>query len=94
MKWQEMGTILGVVTALSVTVGGVFAGLEYTGLRPVVLKEFAELQLQVQSNSQTLALQRWQWLNEKRRIQGLSIIEQIEYCKLSRLLGIRGEGCA
>lgn len=67
---------------------------DFLGIRVYTIGEARELEEQVQANTSTLLLQRWQFLETKRVNQGLSAIERVEYCHISRQLGLQGQGCA
>ena len=94
MTLARAAAILGLVTASLGVLGAAWAGLDYLDVRPVISRELKAVEAQVASNSMTLALQRWQYLNTKRQTQGLSASEAVEYCKLARVLGLQGAGCA
>ena len=83
-KWGVL-----VVIAGALGVSGFFEGL-----RPVFAFQLEPYIQLAQSNSDAIALQRWQYLNAKSQNQGLDIAEQLEYCKLSARLGLLGQGCA
>jgi len=67
---------------------------DYLGIRVYTIGEARELEEQVQANTSTLMLQRWQLLNTKRTNQGLTASELVEFCHISRELGLQGQGCA
>lgn len=87
-KWfYGIPAFLGVIAAI-------WGALTWLDIRPVLSRDFNDLATQVASNSQTLALQKWQFLKAKKENQGLTPSEQVEFCALSRQLGLKGEGCA
>lgn len=81
------------VTALSVLGGAGWGILAWADATPVLSRDIEPLATQVAANSQSLALQRWQYLEAKRQNQGLTPNERLEYCALSRQLGFQGVGC-
>jgi hypothetical protein len=88
MRWTAL------VTSGTAAAVILFNVAEWTGVRPVVSSELADVREQVAANTTSLKLQRWQHLDAKRRSTGLDVTERREYCLLSRALGFRGEGCA
>lgn len=80
--------------SIAIVGGGVWGILAWADATPVLSRDLEPIAQQVASNSQTLALQRWQYLEAKRQNQGLTASERVEFCALSRQLGLRGEGCA
>lgn len=84
---KKYGIIAGIAGALGL-------GSYFYDVRPVFAFQLEEVRELAQSNSETLALQRWQYLDAKKRNQGLDAGEQFEYCKLSKQLGLVGIGCA
>ncbi len=80
------------VAALTVIASGATA-VGYNIDRPAWHSELQELEEQVASNSRTLALQRWEYLEAKRLNSGLTVAEKAVYCELSALLGFQGVGC-
>ena len=90
---QKLLFWVGIPAALVAGISGAWAGLDYLGIRPVLSREIVPLEAQVASNSQSIALQRWQYLHAKRQNVGLDASEQAEYCALSRQLGFQGVGC-
>jgi hypothetical protein len=104
MDGKDLSAALGVIVAGMAVIGTGWAALDYLEIRPVFSRELkmAERQFsrelratetQVAANTSAVQLIRWQLLDQRRRTQGLSPNEQVEYCKLSRLLGLRGAGC-
>lgn len=91
MNWKQR--LIG-AAAIVTAAGVLWTTLISIGMAPVLSKDFDVLKQQVASNSQTLALQRWQFLNTKRQNEGLSPSEMVEFCALSRQLGLKGQGCA
>ena len=71
-----------------------WAILDYLDVRPVLSREFGQLAAVVESVQQGVQLGRWQVLDARRRAQGLDAAEQAEFCRLSRALGFRADGCA
>lgn len=67
---------------------------DFLGIRVYTIGEARELEEQVQANTGALLLQRWQLLNTKRINQGLTASELVEFCHISRQLGLQGQGCA
>jgi hypothetical protein len=86
-KWI---TYLGIPGALVACL----VALDWFGLRPVLSREIDELKVEIAATSQGVQLIRWQVLEQTRKQRALTTAEMFEYCKLSRLLGFRGEGCA
>lgn len=84
------GAIMGAIAV----VGAAWGGLDYLGVRPALISEVREVKTELAAVSQSVWLSRWQLLNAKRQNQGLTAEEQVEFCKISRLLGLRGAGCA
>lgn len=70
------------------------AVLDYLGVRPVLSREIVPLVEEIAANTSAVQLIRWQLLEQRRINQGLSPTERVEFCALSRRLGLRGEGCA
>lgn len=48
----------------------------------------------VQLNTDDRLMQRWKFLNMKLEHEGLLPYEMVEYCNISRQLGLQGQGCA
>ena len=94
MTAARIAALIGIATAGMGLMGASWAALDYLDVRPVISRELKAVEQQVASNSATLALQRWQYLDTKRQTQGLNGSEAVEFCKLSRVLGLRGTGCA
>ena len=84
---------LGLPAACVAAVVATWNVLNFLKVRPVLSREFDDLAAVVESVQQGVQLQRWQALNERRKAQGLDANEQAEFCRLSRAVGIRGEGC-
>ena len=84
---------LGVPAAIVAAVTATWAMTDYLGIRPVLSREFTELKTTVAVNQRGVLLIRWQILEQKRKTEGLTAAEQVEFCQISRLLGIRGGGC-
>lgn len=89
LEWLLSKYVIGVALCAALGVGG-YVG----GLAPVFAYQLQEVRELVQSNSDTLALQRWQLLHAKAADGTINAIEQVEYCALSRHLGVAGIGCA
>ena len=89
--WDKIMKRYGIIAGI---VGLLGLGGYLSGLKPVFAYQLEEVRQLAQSNSNTLALQRWQYLDAKKRNQGLDAGEQFEYCKLSKQLGLLGIGCA
>lgn len=87
---KKAGAMAAILGLLGIIYGGMFA----VGVAPYTNGEAAQLQTQVQSNTDALLLQRWQYLNTKLINQGLDPQEQYEYCAISNELGFVGTGCA
>jgi hypothetical protein len=78
-----IGIIIGVATILS----GSWATASYLGVRPVLVSEFQDLQQQVQQNTQSIMLSRFQYLVAKKNSGGgISVEEQLELCKIAEFL--------
>lgn len=90
MNWQSLLKKYGIIATI-VSILGISGYLK--GLTPVFAYELDEVIKLAQSNSDAIALQRWQYLNTKKINQGLDTAEQLEYCKLSKRLGLFGQGC-
>ena len=88
LKW------LGLPAAIVAAVVATWNVVDYLDVRPVLSREFGELAAVVESVQQGVQLGRWQVLDARRRAQGLDAAEQAEFCRLSRALGFRAEGCA
>ena len=85
---------LGLASESVIAGGGVWAAGDYLGIRPALIAELRGVQQTVQSTVETLALFQWMLLDERRKTKWLAVEEQVRYCKLSRDLGLMGEGCA
>lgn len=81
-------------TVAVATVSGTWGALVVLDVRPVVSRDLHPIERQVEANTRSLMLQRWQWLNEKAKLGQLSPRERAEYCQLSRVLGFQVPGCA
>lgn len=91
--WIALSVFLGVPGFLTATYASREA-LDYVGLRPILNKEFNELESQVAAVTNWVQVAKWSALEEKRKHQGLTPNERVEYCVLSKLIGFKGEGCA
>lgn len=72
---------------------GLVAITDYLGVRPVLSREFTALKITVGANQQAVLLLRWQLLEQRRKTQGLTVSERVEYCAISRQLGLKTDGC-
>tara|TARA_R110000772_G_C13168770_1_gene426811 strand:+ start:522 stop:770 length:249 start_codon:yes stop_codon:yes gene_type:complete len=81
MKIKET---LGIFLIVCTAIGSLYGGFTYA----------AGLVAQVQSNTEAILLQKWQYLETKRIKEGLTPSEKFQYCNISRQLGYKGEGCA
>lgn len=92
----------GKVLAYLTTAFGVIASLwafgEWSGLRPVLKFEhgaaLAQVQEQVDANTEYRYIERFKYLLLKRDHGGLAIEEQRELCVLAKILNFQVEGCA
>lgn len=83
-----------VFAAISSMAYGAWAALDYTDLRPVLVKEFRTSQQQLEEMSKSILLLRFQNLMEARERGGLGFSDQQELCRISRVLGFVGvPGC-
>lgn len=84
---------LGVPAAIVGAVTAAWAITDYLGIRPVLSREFVQLKITVGSNQKAVLLMRWQLLEQRRKSQGLTASELVEYCNISELIGVKGTGC-
>jgi hypothetical protein len=94
MDFAKIGRWLATVGSASVGVLAILAAMNYFEIRPIVVKELKATEVRVAANTRAVQLIRWQLLNEKRQNQGLTVSELVEFCELSRALGLKGQGCA
>lgn len=90
MKWLEWLKVPAIVVGCVVAAG---TAADYLGIRPVLSREMTELKATVLAMQTSQQLMRWQYLEEKRKVQGLTVEERYEYCALSHALGFSGAGC-
>ena len=86
--------LFGLPVAIVAAATATWAILDYLDVRPVLSREFGQLAAVVDKTQEGVNLIQWQVLDQRRRTQGLSADDQVLYCRLSKQLGIRGEGCA
>ena len=94
MPWQKIALYLGLPALVLSAVGSSWAVADWLGVRPVLSRELAEVQVEVAAVTSWVQLSKWKELEAKRERQGLTPNERVEFCHLSRLLGFKGEGCA
>lgn len=94
MNWRAIGIWIGLPAAAWAGLIAVIAALDFLGVRPVISRELKATEVQIAANTRAVQLIRWQVLNAKRQNQGLTASELVEFCELSRALGLRGAGCA
>lgn len=92
--WDRYGKAAGAVLATAGALGVLWGALTYLDVRPVLSRDLTVIEQQVAANTQSLQLQRWQYLAEKERQGQLSPRERQEFCRLSRALGFKVRGCA
>jgi len=94
MKIPSLTKIAGIIGSLTVIGGTAWAVGEYTGVRPVILKEFQVVMDQVQQNTNSINLARFLYLNAKREHATLTVEEAQERCQLAAALNWKSvEGC-
>lgn len=94
IRWQKLAIYLGAPALILSAVGSTWAIADWLGVRPVLSRELTEVVTQTSANTHAIYLMRWQWLEQKRQSQGLTVPERFEYCSLSKALGFAGVGCA
>ena len=83
-----------VFAAMSSMAFGAWKALDYTDLRPVLIREYRVSQQQIEEMSKSILLIRFQNLMEQRERGGLGFADQQELCRIARVLGFVGvPGC-
>jgi hypothetical protein len=86
-----MGAAFGALTTMAF---GAWKALDYTELRPALIKELRMSQSSIEDLSQSVLLIKFQLLREKQKLGNLTFEEQQELCRISRVLGYVGvQGC-
>ena len=79
-------------------IGSLWAFGDWSGLRPILKSEFgtalAQVQEQIDANTEYRYIERFKYLLLKRDHGGLTIEEQKELCALAEILNFSVEGCA
>lgn len=84
----------GLLAALIAIGTAAWAAMDYTQIRPVLLREFAQLEQSQQQTVQSLLLLRFQFLMQKLTYGGLTFAEQQELCQVALQLNYVGvPGC-
>ena len=82
------------IGAFTVIGGAALAVANYTELRPIVVKEFKSVQVQIEELSKSQLYIQFQWLQEKEKREGLTFDERQTMCRIARVLDFRGiAGC-
>jgi hypothetical protein len=89
--------IIGVITGSITTVTAAWLAMDYTGVRPIVKREFAQVQEQVDQVTKSILQLRFQTLMLKKQwgdVREWTFADQQELCALSRTLQYVGvPGC-
>ena len=84
----------GTFSAAMVLLTALWGAGDYTGVRPIIKKEFLVTQAQLDQTNQAVLLIQFQLLIQKREFGGLTYAEQIELCRVAQALGYIGvPGC-
>ena len=94
IKAKTILTTAAVLAACATIIGTTWAALDYTDLRPILSREFRVTQQQLEDQSKSILLIRFQLLMQKKK-QGLwTFDDQQELCRIARVLGYVGvPGC-
>lgn len=83
-----------VVAALSSMSYAAWSALDYTELRPVLIREYRITQQAIDEIGKSVLLLRFQNLMEAQKRGGLSFADRQELCRIARVLGYVGvPGC-
>lgn len=84
----------GLLTAATVLGGGLWTAGDYLQVRPAIKRELVQLQQQVDTVSQSVLLNRFQYLQAKEKQTRLSFDEKQEMCRIAKALQYVGvPGC-
>ncbi len=82
------------VSAAMVLLTAAWSAGDYTGVRPIIKKEFLVTQAQLDQTNNAVLLIQFQLLMQKREYGGLTYAEQIELARIAQALGYIGvPGC-
>jgi hypothetical protein len=95
MAWDstilKAAALLAAVTAIC---GSAWAFMDYTEVRPVMIREFRVAQQQLEDMSQSVLLLQFQLLLETKKFRELTVEEQIRLCRIAEALKFPGApGC-
>lgn len=82
-----------VVTGISALATAGWTAGDYLGIRPIMKREFIPAMDQLEKVQQSVMLMQFQYLIEKQKHQPLTTEEMMQLCAISRVLGIRVDGC-
>lgn len=85
---EPVAKTIAIITGVIGLAAGVWAAGDYTGIRPVIKKEFMTVAEQMNQANQTLTLIQFQMLHAKLLQNGkLDFVDQQQYCALAQSLG-------
>lgn len=87
MMWADLAKYAGALGALGAVLTGAWQVGDYSGLRPVLKKEWlAASQAQTEQANMATLYVRWLMLVDKRKAKAITIAESEELCGLSAVL--------
>jgi len=84
--FSTLPQLAAMLTAATVLGGSAWATLDYLEIRPVIEREMVQLEQQLETVSESVLLNRFQFLTVKLKMAPLSFEEQIEYCRIAEAL--------